>query len=225
VKVLSEDQESILRVDWDIPRKIYPPKVVTLASGEKLVIREIERGEVPPILEAIRPLLTVEKDYYDIVSARVYAELLGWYRYRVKNEYCLIGVVNGELAGLVNNRLVNEKVCMSLHTLALKRGGRIGAHLFAAKQEHAIENYSVDEVWVTAESPIGFRRWMVEWSLQPRPDLQHELGGVTVYVLTKENYYKLKPQKVFGERPVPEELYKESLNPKIIIPDIIRQQE
>lgn len=137
---MEEDIESILGVDWDVPRKPYPPKVVTLATGERMVVREASREEVPLLLDAIRPLLTVRSDYYDIVSARVYAELLGWYRHRVRNEYCLIGVVDGKLVGLVNNRLFNKKTCISLHTLTLRRGRRIGAHLFAAKQEHAIEN-------------------------------------------------------------------------------------
>ncbi|HID90856.1 TPA: hypothetical protein EYP44_02730 [Candidatus Bathyarchaeota archaeon] len=221
---MAEDVESILHINWDLPRKPYPPKVITLVTGDRMVVREASREEVPSLLEAIRPLLTVERDYYDIVSARVYAELLGWYRYRVRNEYCLIGVINGELAGIANNRLVSDRICMSLHTLALKRGLRVGAHLFAAKQEHAVENYGVDEVWVTIESPIGFRRFTIEWGLEPRPEVQHELGGARCWALTKENYYRLKPKLVFGERPVPEELYSRSLRLKIPTPDVMRQE-
>ena len=211
-----EDVESILRVDWDIPYKHYPPKVITLPSGEKMIIREAEREEVPLLLKAIMPYITVDKDYYDIVAARQYAELLGWYRYRVRNEFALIGVVNGELAGIVNNRAYDQKLHISLHTMALKRGARVGAHLFAAKQEHSIENLGAEEILVTAESPIGFRRWMMEWGLEPRPKLQHELGGATPYAITRDNYFKVKPTKVFGERPVPEELLKEAANPKIV---------
>jgi len=60
-----------LRVDWDIPYRLYVPKVITLASGDKLVIREAKREEVPIILDVIRPLLTVERDYYDVVSAGI----------------------------------------------------------------------------------------------------------------------------------------------------------
>ncbi|MEM2878153.1 MAG: hypothetical protein QXG10_01160 [Candidatus Hadarchaeales archaeon] len=216
------EYEPILRVDWDIPRKQYPPKVVTLPTGEKMVIREIEREEAPILLDALRPLITVPRDYYDIVAARIYAEVLGWCRYRVRNEYVLIGVVNGDLAGVANNRLVNSKTCMSLHTMAFKRGGRVGAHMFAAKHEHAIENYGVEEILVTAESPIGFQRWMVEWSLEPRPGVQHELGGANTWALTKENYYKIKSKMVFGQRPVPDELYRQSLNPRLIVPDVVK---
>lgn len=219
-----ENVESILSLDWTIPKKKYPPKIITLPTGEKMVIREISRDEVPKILDTIRPLLTISKDYYDIVSARVYAELLGWYRYRVRNEYCLVGVVDGVLAGMVNNRIFNEKLCISYHTMALKRGARVGAHLFAAKQEHAIENYGVDEILVTAESPIGFRRWMVEWGLEPRANVQHELGGADAYALTKESYYEKKDKKVFGERPVPQEELQKSMNFKTVVPDVARKQ-
>jgi hypothetical protein len=41
----------------------YPPKVITLASGESMVVRQIDREEVPILLEAIYPLLWVERDY------------------------------------------------------------------------------------------------------------------------------------------------------------------
>ena len=211
-----EDVESVLKVDWDIRYKQYPPKVITLPSGEKLVIREAKREEVPLLLKAIMPYITVEKDYHDIVAARQYAELLGWYRYRVRNEFALIGVANGDLAGIANNRAYDQKLHMSLHTMALKRGARVGAHLFAAKQEHSIENLGAEEILVTVESPIGFRRWMLEWGLEPRPKLQHELGGATPYAITRDNYFKIKPTKVFGERPVPEDLMKQAANPKII---------
>ncbi len=218
----TENVESILHLDWTIPKKDYSAKIIVLPTGEKMVIREISREEVPQLLDTIRPLLTISKDYYDIVSARVYAELLGWYRYRVRNEYCLVGIVNGELAGIVNNRIFNDKLCISLHTIALKRGARVGAHLFAAKQEHAIENYKVDEIFVTAESPIGFKRWMVEWGLEARPNVQHELGGANAYALTKESYFEKKNKKVFGERPVPKEELQKSMNFKTVIPDVAR---
>lgn len=217
-----ENIEQMLSLDWDIPKKPYPAKVITLPTGSKMVVREIQREEVPRLLEAIRPLLTVAADYYDIVSARMYAELLGWYRYRVRNEYCLVGIVDGELAGIVNNRIYDNKTCISYHTMALKRGGRVGAHLFAAKQEHAIENYGVDQILVTAESPIGFNRWMVEWNLEPRTGVQHELGGAAAYALTKEGYALRRSKLVFGERPVPKVLYEQALNFKVVPPDMAK---
>ena len=57
---------------------------------------------------------------------------------------------------------------------------------------------------------------MIEWNLQPRSNLQHELGGAIPYAITRDGYLKVKPTKVFGERPVPNDLLNESAKPKII---------
>jgi len=186
--------------------KPYPPKVITLANGEKMVVREVQRDEAGVLLETIYPLLGVPRDFYDIVAARLYAEILGWYRYRVANEFVLVGAIDGVIAGIVNSRLVDQRIGMSLHTLAVKRGLRIGAQLFAAKMEHHLEILGQKEVWIVAESPIGFRRWMIEYALENRehlyPEVRHELGGVPTYVLTRALYDAVRDQKVSGQRPV-----------------------
>ena len=103
-----------------------------------------------------------------MVAARVYAELLGYYRYRVQDEYVLVAQIDGDLAAIVNGRTVNPKLGMSLHTLALRRGLRVGAHCFAAKMEYHLDILGQDEVLIVAESPIGFRRWMIEYQLEKR---------------------------------------------------------
>jgi hypothetical protein len=183
----------------------YPAKVITLATGKKLVVRQVDREVVPTLLEAVMPTLQVERDFYDIVGARLYAELLGWYRYRVRDEFCIIGQIDGYLVGIVNSRMFTPVLGISLHTLAIERGMRIGAHLFASKMEHHIEYLGQEEVLITAESPIGFRRWMIEYNLEKREG-QHELGGATPYALTRELYFRNKERLVAGERPVPAEL-------------------
>jgi hypothetical protein len=180
----------------------YPAKAITLATGAKLVVRQVDRDVVPILLEAIKPTLQVERDFYDIVGVRLYGELLGWYRHRVRDEFCLIGQIDGLLVGVVNSRMFSPQLGISFHTLAIERGLRIGAHLFAAKMEHHIEYLNQEEVLITAESPIGFRRWMIEYSLIKREG-QHELGGATPYALTRELYYANKDRLVAGERPVP----------------------
>jgi hypothetical protein len=183
----------------------YPPKLITLANGKQMVVRQIEREEIPALLESVYPCLTINRDYYDIVSARLYGELLAFYRYRVKSEYCLVGQIDGYVAGAVNGRLENEKVGMSYHTLAIDRGLRIGSHLFAAKMEYHMEYLNQDEVLIVAESPIGFRRWMIEYPLE-QTTIPHELGGGDSYRLTREIYFKAKPRLVVGERPVPADM-------------------
>jgi hypothetical protein len=184
----------------------YPAKIITLANGKKMVVRQAEREEVPALLKAVHPCLFIERDYYDIVGARVYAELLGWYRHRVRNEYCLVGQIDGYVVGVVNGRMVDEKIGMSYHTLAIDRGLRVGSHLFASKMEYHIEYLGQEDVWIVAESPIGFRRWMIEYGLIRQPGVQHELGGAESYKLTRPLYFDSKPRLVVGDRPVPQDL-------------------
>jgi len=202
---MAVDLEKLLRT-VDHPYPPYPPKYMTLASGETLVIRQVTRDEVPTLLQHVAPLVFVERDYYDLVAARVYAELLGWYHHRVQDEYVLVAQIDGELAAIVNGRSVNPKLGMSLHTLAMRRGLRIGAHAFAAKMEYHIDTLGQDEVLIVAESPIGFRRWMIEYKLEKRFDIAHELGGVPSYALTRELFDRARDSLVVGRRPVPEDL-------------------
>lgn len=175
-----------------------------------MVVREVHRNEAAIILETISPLIGVKKDFYDIVAVRMYAEVLGWHLYRVANEFVLIGAINGEIAGLVTSRCVDENIGMSLHTLTVKRGLRIGAQLFAAKMEHHLELLEQKEVWIVAESPNGFKRWMIEYELDSAedryPGIHHELGGVPTYILTRKLYDAVRDQKVTGTRPVPAEI-------------------
>lgn len=188
----------------------YPPKAILLASGETMVVRPALVDEVDTMLRVVQPLTWLDRDFYDIVSARLFAELLGWKTHRVRNEYCLVGVIDGVLAGIVNGRMFDEKHGISYHTLTLKRGLRVGAHLFAAKMEHHIEYLEQDEVWIVAESPIGHRRWMIEYPLGRKFEVQHELGGAPSWVLTRETYFKAKSRLVSGTRPVSEELLAKS---------------
>ncbi len=194
----------------EVALKPYPPKVITLADGERMVVREVRREEAGVLLGTVYPLLGVPKDFYDIVAARMYAEILGWFRYRVANEFVIVGAIDGEIAGIVTSRHVDQNLGMSHHTLTIKRGLRIGAQLFAAKMEHHLEILGEKEVWIVAESPIGFKRWMIEYELENRealyPKIHHELGGVPTYVLTRALYDAVKSQKVTGSRPVPPEL-------------------
>lgn len=203
------DLEKLLR-PVDTPMPAYPPKFFTLAGGETMVIRQVGRDEIPQILPHVEPLIHVERDFYDIVAARVYAELLGYYRHRVQDEYVLVAQIDGELAAIVNGRRVNADVGMSYHTLSLRRGLRVGAHAFAAKMEYHLDILGQKEVLVVAESFIGFRRWMIEYGLEKRFEVPHELGGCPSYSLTKALFEKARAKLVVGTRPVPEGLLKKA---------------
>jgi len=204
----------------EIPLKPYPPKVITLASGEKMVVREAKREEVGALLGTIYPLIGVPADFYDIVAVRMYSEILGWYRHRVANEFVLVGAIDGEIAGLVTSRHVTPKLGMSLHTLTIKRGLRVGAQLFAAKMEHHLDILGEEEVYIVAESPNGFKRWMIEYELEDRssqfPEVRHELGGVPTYVLTRSLWEAVRDVKCTGTRPVSDTDLKASS--KLIMP-------
>ncbi len=212
---LDMELKSVLRAPA-LEMEPYPAKVITLANSKKMVVRQAKRTEVPILLEAVRPTMSIERDFYDIVGARLYAELLGWYRHRVRNEYCLVGQIDGYVVGIVNGRMVDKDIGMSYHTIAIDRGLKVGAHLFAAKMEHHIEFLGQKEVWITAESPIGFRRWMIEYSLIKQSDVQHELGGATSYKLTRDLYFESKSRLVAGTRPVPDDILNFALNNLLI---------
>jgi hypothetical protein len=206
---MSIDLEKILRpIDTPLPE--FPAKYMTLAGGEQLVIRQVTRDEIPDILPHVEPLIHVERDYYDIVASRVYSELLGYYTYRVQDEYVLAAQIDGELVAVVNGRIVNKDVGMSFHTLALRRGLRVGAHAFAAKMEYHLDVLDQKEVLIVAESPIGFRRWMIEYKLEKRFHIPHELGGCPSWSLTKELFDKARNSLIVGRRPVPENLLKKA---------------
>jgi hypothetical protein len=215
--------EAVLR-PHQYPMPPYPPKTITLANGKIMVIRQASREDVPEILKSVHPCLFIDRDYYDVVSARLYGELLAWYRHRVKSEYCLMGQVDGFLVGVVNGRMETEKIGMSYHTLAIDRGLRIGSHLFAAKMEYHMEYLNQEEVLIVAESPIGFRRWMIEYPLE-ETKIPHELGGGDSWRLTREIYFKAKPRLVVGDRPVSQELMDEAIaDIKFADEDTIREQ-
>jgi hypothetical protein len=213
---MSVDLEKILR-PVDSPMKPYEPKYMMLASGEAVVVRQVDRDEIPDLLKHVEPLIHVERDFYDVVAARVYAELLGYYQHRFQDQYVLALQVDGELAAIVNGRQVTPTLGLSLHTLALRRGLRIGAHGFAAKMEYHIDTLGHDEVLIVAESPIGFRRWMIEYKLEKRFHIPHELGGVPSWALTRELFDRARSTLVVGRRPVPAELL-EKARDKILPP-------
>jgi hypothetical protein len=200
-----DEMEKMLR-PIDTPMPQYPSKVITLKDGQKMVMRQIGREEIPSLLPHVEPLIHLDRDFYNIVAARLYAELLGYSTYRVQDEYVIVGQIDGELAAIVNGRIVNPEVGTSYHTFTLKRGLRVGAHAFATKMEYHLDILKQKEVLVVAESPIGFRRWMEEYKLVKRYEIPHELGGCPSWALTKELYDNVKGTLVHGTRPVPADL-------------------
>ena len=221
VKINVQDLEPILRPpESPLLTKSYSPRLLKLPDGKKMVVRMATMEDVPVILKTTRSIMDEEKDFYDLVASRVYAEVLSYKRKRVKDYYCLVGVLEGELAAIANARLWDEKVVISLHTMTFKRGAGIGALMYLAKMEHAFENLGVEEWWATYESYTGIRYWGLGLAQfqKPYPQIQHELGGARVFFNTKEqwrSFIKPKYEQRLGERPVPLDLLKQSQSPKV----------
>jgi hypothetical protein len=166
----------------------WPPATIQFNDGRVMLIRAARLEEVPVLLEYVKKVMEVDHDFYDIVGARVYAELLGWYRKRLKDPYVMVGMIDGQLAGVIDGRLMNEDINISLHTLTFMRGGRIGAVLFYCKAYYAFEILGNKEFWSTYESYNGWRIGGLAMAqpTYPWPDYQHELGGARIYYVTKK---------------------------------------
>jgi len=205
--------------------KPWEPVSVKLKTGETMLIREAKKEEAPLLLSYLQEVMKVDHDFYDIVGARVYAEVLGWYRNRLKDPYTLLGLIDGKLAGFANGRLMNKDINISLHTMAFKRGARVGAIMYYAKTFYAFEILGNKEFWATYESYNGWKRWGVGMAQPsyPWPDYQHELGGARVYYITKEYWDAVVREYIEDyistkfEKPVSEELLKK--NEKLILPE------
>ena len=166
----------------------WPGATVRLRDGRTLYIREATLDEAPGMMRYMDKVKDADHDFYDVVGARVYAEIAGWYRSRLKDPYTLVGLIDGEWVGFANGRLRDADVNISLHTMALARGGRIGAVMYYAKAYYAFEILKNTEWWATYESYNGWHRWglgMAQPSY-PWPEYQHELGGARVYYVTKD---------------------------------------
>ena len=106
-KLRVQDMEAILRA-VDAPyleKAVYPAKLVGMKDGSKIVVRQATRAEAQEVLKAVRLYIDVNKDFYDIVAWRTYAEILAWKMYRIKDHYLLLGIQGDKLVGIVNARM------------------------------------------------------------------------------------------------------------------------
>jgi hypothetical protein len=172
----------------------WPEASITLKDGRILYIREAKLEEVPEMLGYMEKVMKVQKDFYDIVGVRVYAEILGWARKRLKDPFHLVGLIDGEWIGLANGRVMNEEISLSLHTMTFTRRGRVGWAMYYAKTYYAMEILKAKEWWSTFESYNGWRMAGIEMAqpTKPWPQFQHELGGARVYYLDQPLWQNVK---------------------------------
>lgn len=224
----AEELEPILSPDpMNIPQ--FEPAAIKVKTGQTMVIRPLKKDEAPMLLNYLKKIMEVDHDFYDIVGVRVYAEILGWMRNRLKDPYQMVGLIDGHLVGFCNGRLMNEDVSISLHTMAYRRGIRAGAILYYAKAEYVFDVLKQKEFWSTFESYNGLKRWGIGMAQPsyPWPDVQHELGGAKVYYITKK-YWDTTVKRYLQdmiqsklERPVSKELLKKNEN--MIVPEKLEE--
>ena len=103
--------------------------------------------------------------------------------------YVLVGIIDGELAGMANGRVLNEDINISHHTMTFIRKGRIGAAMYYSKIYYALEVLGQEEIWSTFESYNGWRLgFQTVQASYPWPEYQHELGGARVFYITKAHW-------------------------------------
>lgn len=171
--------------------KPWPEAYLTLKDQTFLYIREAKREETDRMVAYLKRIMDVKHDFYNIVGARVCAEVLGWYTLRMKDPYLLVGLIDGLWVGLANGRVMNDRINISHHTLALTRGARIGAAMYYAKAFYAFDILGAEEFWSTPESYNGWLRYIVGMAQQcySWPEHQHELGGGRIYYITRKYWH------------------------------------
>jgi hypothetical protein len=218
--------EGILQAPINIPefKPMWSEIVDREGTKHDVLIRPIKEEEIDPVLGVLHKFLFTEYDYYDIVGARVFAELLAIKRKRMKDEYFFLGLENGTPVGIANGRILNEQINISLHTMAFLRQVNAGAVLFYVKAWYAFEVCKNEEFWATFESYNGWRLgglWMA-LPTYPWPDYQHELGGARIYYLSKKQWEEEIKENYLPQiarsslKPAPEDLIQK--NEKLILP-------
>ena len=67
------EQIEAMLVPPALPMAPYPAKQIALSTGETMVVRQATVDEVDDMLHWIQPLVWVDRDYFNIVAARLFA--------------------------------------------------------------------------------------------------------------------------------------------------------
>jgi hypothetical protein len=172
----------------DLPK--WQDSSFLLKDGRTMLIREMTDDDIPQLLEFMKLVMEEEKDFYDIVGARVYSEILAVKRKRLKDAFTLLGLIDGEFVGFANGRFWDKDIAISLHTMAFSRRGRVGWAMYYAKTYYAMEVVKAQQWWSTFESYNGWRMAglaMAQPTL-PWPKYQHELGGAKIYLVDQDSW-------------------------------------
>ncbi len=185
---VSEIEGLLQAPPMDLPK--WQDASFLLNDGRTIFIREMRDDDMPQLLDFMKLVMEEEKDFYDIVGARVYSEILGVKRKRLKDPFTLLGLIDGEFVGFANGRFMTKDIALSLHTMAFSRRGRVGWAMYYAKTYYALEMCKAQQWWSTFESYNGWRMAglaMAQPTL-PWPEYQHELGGARIYYVNQDSW-------------------------------------
>lgn len=185
---VSEIEGLLQAPPMDLPK--WKDASFELNDGRTIYIREMRDDDIPQLLDFMKLVMEEEKDFYDIVGARVYSEILAVKRKRLKDPFTLLGLIDGEFVGFANGRFMTKDIAVSLHTMAFSRRGRVGWAMYYAKTYYAMEVCKAQQWWSTFESYSGWRMAglsMAQPTL-PWPQYQHELGGAKIYLVDQESW-------------------------------------
>ncbi len=102
----------------------WPDASFLLGDGRTMFIRAMTNDDVPQLLDFMKLVMEEEKDFYNIVGARVYSEILAVKVKRLKDGFTLLGLIDGEFVGFANGRFWDKDIAISLHTMAFSRRGK-----------------------------------------------------------------------------------------------------
>jgi hypothetical protein len=141
----------------------------------------------------LKHYMELDLDFNDLISTRIYSELLGCYRKRLKDPFQFIGLIEGQLAVFGNGRFWSKDVGINLHTMAFVPNHRLIWIMEYIKAFYAFEMMNVKEWWTSVESFNSWRMVGIDMA-QPCyhwPEHQHEIGGSPVYYINEKYWNKI----------------------------------
>jgi len=194
-------------MEQKIELKPYPKRLIVLPNGDEMIVAQQTKDEIEEVADALLPNVKYHQDLFDLVNSEIIMELYLWRENRIiwgcppESHFNLVGRVNGEIVGVTNGVLRDQKTGCSLHTTTLKRGLQVGAYLWPCKLEHYFDVLEAERVEASAESQIGSRKLFVAYGFQPQPFPQQKSHfGTQLQVMTRSQWQRIKSGKLMGER-------------------------
>ncbi|KXB00343.1 hypothetical protein AKJ42_00960 [candidate division MSBL1 archaeon SCGC-AAA261C02] len=193
-------------VNWDEVMKPYPPRKITLPNGDEMIVKSMEKDEVEEVAEALQPKTLQHKQLFDLIAHELCTELYLWRENRPmwccppESHFNLVGRVDDEIVGCSNGVLSSPKVGNSLHTVAILEGQQVGAQLWGCKLEHYFDVLGIEALHAGAESYRGSTELFAIFGFKELPDKVTHFGVSPEQYLTKEQWARLRPGKITGER-------------------------